>query len=62
MSRYSNNARLRPLGTETHRLLAVAAVIGREFAPGILARVAGVEPAAATAAIQEAADLGPRCG
>lgn len=50
-------ARLRPLGTDAYRLLAIAAVIGREFAPGLLARVAAVDAATVTTAIQEAEDL-----
>ena len=51
-------ARLRPLGAATQRLLALAALLGRDFAPALLARVAGVEPAEVAAALDEA----ERCG
>ena len=51
-------ARMRPLGDATQRLLARAALLGRDFTPTVLARVAEVDVAAVTAALDEA----ERCG
>jgi tetratricopeptide (TPR) repeat protein len=50
--------RMRPLSPDVLSLLAVAASIGREFSPSILARVAGVDAESATAALEKAEALG----
>jgi tetratricopeptide (TPR) repeat protein len=51
-------ARLAPLGATVQRLLALAALLGREFAPSLLARVADTAPAAVVTALDEAARVG----